>query len=66
MRQMNPAHNLLFPQYPLYVVLSTHLRLGLPSSLFPSGFPTQILYVFLISPMRAAYLVHLVLLDLIT
>jgi hypothetical protein len=27
--------------------LSAHLRLGLPSGLFPSGFPTNILYVFL-------------------
>ena len=25
-------------------MLSTHLRLGLPSSLFPSGFPTKTLY----------------------
>jgi hypothetical protein len=30
--------------------LSTHLRLGLPSGLFPSGFPTNILYAFLVSP----------------
>jgi hypothetical protein len=27
--------------------LSTHLRLGLHSGLFPSGFPTNILYAFL-------------------
>jgi hypothetical protein len=30
--------------------LFTHLRLGLPSGLFPSGFPTSILYAFLFSP----------------
>jgi hypothetical protein len=30
--------------------LSTHLRLGLPSGLFPSSFPINILYVFLFSP----------------
>jgi hypothetical protein len=29
--------------------LSTHLRLGFPSCLFPSGFPTNILYAFLFS-----------------
>ena len=26
------------------LILSTHLRLGLPSGLFPSGFPTRTLY----------------------
>jgi hypothetical protein len=30
--------------------LSTHLRLGLPSGLFPSGIPTNILYQFIFSP----------------
>jgi hypothetical protein len=28
------------------LILSTHLRFGLPSGLFPSGFPTNILYAF--------------------
>jgi hypothetical protein len=31
-------------------MLSIHLRLGLPSGLFPSGFPTNNLYTFLFSP----------------
>jgi hypothetical protein len=31
-------------------MLSIHLRLGLPSGLFPSGFPTNNLYTFLLSP----------------
>jgi hypothetical protein len=35
------------------LILSTHLRLGLPSSLFPSGFPTNILYTFHFSSVRA-------------
>jgi hypothetical protein len=30
--------------------LPTHLRLALPSGLFPSGSPTKILYAFIFSP----------------
>jgi hypothetical protein len=43
----------------------THLRLGLPSDLFPSGFPINILYAVLFSPVRATCPVYLILLDLI-
>jgi hypothetical protein len=35
------------------LILSTYLRLGLPRGLFPSGFPTNILYAILFSPIRA-------------
>jgi hypothetical protein len=31
-------------------MLLTHLALGLPSGLLPSGFPTNNLYTFLFSP----------------
>ena len=41
--QPNPVH---IPTSHLQeiLILSTHLRLGLPSGLFPSGFPTKTLY----------------------
>ena len=35
------------------LILSTHLHLGFPSGLFPSGFPTNTLYTPLSSPIRA-------------
>jgi hypothetical protein len=42
------------------IELSTHLRLGLPSCLFHSGLPINILYAFLFAPIRATSPAHLI------
>jgi hypothetical protein len=47
------------------LILSSNLRLGLPSGLLPSGFPTKTLFALLLSRIRATCLAHLSLLDLI-
>jgi hypothetical protein len=56
---INPIHTI--PSYRRSIlILSTHLRFDLPSRLFPSGFPTNILYAFLFSPICATCPVRLI------
>jgi hypothetical protein len=63
--QINPIYTLPFYFPKIYSNNFLSLSLALPSGLFLSGFPTEIFYTSLISPMNATCPTHL-LLDLIT
>jgi hypothetical protein len=59
--QSTPPH----PTSPRSIlILSTHVYHGLPNCLFPSGFPTNNLYGSLFALIRATWLAHLIILEL--
>jgi len=66
--QLDPVHTP--PPHPTswrsILILSSHLCLGLPSVLFPSGFPTKTPYMPLLSFICTTWPVHLILPRLIT
>ena len=48
--QLDPVHTPHPTSWSSILILSSHLRLGLPTGLLPSGFPTNALYTPLLSP----------------
>jgi len=64
--QLDPVHDLTSHSRRSFLILSSHLSLGLPSGLFRSGFPTKVLHTPLLSPKRVTCPAYLILLDLIT
>jgi len=57
--------HIALPEHPP-LILSSHLLLGLPNVLFPSGIPTKTVYTPLLSPIHATCPAHLILFDNIT
>ena len=64
--QPNPVHIPTSHLLQIHPNIIHHLRLGLPSGLFPSGFPNKTLYTPLSPPIRATCPAHLILLHFIT
>jgi hypothetical protein len=65
LNQMNPIQITSFYSSNIHFNIILHLRLGLSSGLFPSGFHTKILYAFLFAPKRATCSDHIIFLNLI-
>jgi len=64
--QLDPFHIPKSHFLKIHLYIASHLRLGLPSGLSPTGFPNKTLYTPLPSPIRATCPTHLILLDFIT
>jgi hypothetical protein len=64
LERMNLVHT-LHPVTLRSTLISSHLRIGLPSGIFHLGFPIKILRTFLISPMRVTCSAHLIFRDFI-
>jgi len=52
--EINPVHTPLLVSRRSFLTVSSHLRLGLPSGLFSSGFSTKTLY----APLLSSYVLH--------
>ena len=62
--QFDPVHVPTPTSWRSILILSSYLRLGFPSALFPSGFAAKTLYTPLLCPIRSTCPAHLILLDL--
>jgi len=58
--QLDPVHAPIPHFLKIHLNIILHLRLGLPSSIFPSGFPTKTLYAPLVSPINNTWPAHFI------
>jgi hypothetical protein len=65
LNQLNPVHTPTYYFLKIRLILSSHLRLGLPSGLFPWGFSIKTQYTPHPSLNRATWLAHLIVIDVI-
>ena len=63
LNHINPVHAILFSSRSILILFS-HISIGLPSDLFPSGFPTNTLYSPCLFPILSTCPIHLIHSDL--